>query len=196
VTSGEFPPPGFLCPQGWSCGDIGSPAPAGTQTLGSGSWTVQGGGPDIWGTADAFHFVWQSLAGDGSVIADVTSLSASDPYAKAGVMIRGSTDPGAAYYAAYVSAGNGVLIQTRSAQGVSAVQTASQPGGAPVYLQVTRAGTTFSAETSNDGITWTPLAGSGISIPNLGGATLEGLALTSHNSGQAGTATFGSVSIG
>jgi hypothetical protein len=196
VTSGEFPPPGFQCPQGWSCGDIGAASPAGNQTLTSGSWTIQGGGPDIWGTADAYHFVWQPLPGDGSVNSAVTSLSASDPSAKAGVMIRGSTDPGAPYYAAYVTPGNGVVVQIRTGQAVAATQIATLSGTAPVYLKVTRTGTTFSAATSSDGVTWTPVSGSSVSMPNLGGSALAGLAVTSHNSGVVGTATFGSVAIG
>jgi hypothetical protein len=196
VTSGEFPPPGFQCPQGWSCGDIGAATPAGNQTLTSGSWTIQGGGPDIWGTADAFHFVWQSLPGDGSVSTAVTSLSASDPNAKAGVMIRGSTDPAAPYYAAYVTQGNGVVVQIRTGQAVAATQIATLSGTTPVYLKVTRTGTTFSAATSSDGVTWTPVSGSSISIPNLGGPVLAGLAVTSHNSALLGAATFGSVAIG
>src|SRR5260221_9664927 len=59
---------------------------------------------------------------------------------------------------------------------------------------VGRAGTTFPAYTSADGATWTPVAGSTISLPNLSGAILAGLAVTTH-SGQVNTSVFASVAI-
>src|SRR5260221_7428688 len=59
---------------------------------------------------------------------------------------------------------------------------------------VGRAGTTFPAYTSADGATWTPVAGSTISLPNLSGAILAGLAVTTH-SGQVNTSVFAGVAI-
>ena len=194
ITPGEYPPPGLACPTGWSCGDIGGATPIGGQTLSNGTWTVQGGGPDIWGTADAFHFVWQNLPGDGSVTARVVSQTGSDPNAKAGVMIRGSSDPGAPYFAAYLTP-SGVVVQLRTAQGLSATQLTATAGAAPQFLEITRVATTFTAYTSPDGINWTQIAPP-VSLPNLSGAVQGGLAVTSHNSTQLSTATFDSVAIG
>jgi hypothetical protein len=155
---------------------------------------VTGGGGDIWGTADSFHYVWQTMAGDGSVSAQVISQTASDPYAKAGVMIRDTSDPGSPYYAVYVTPGNGIVVQSRDAAGDNSIQPASiASGSAPVYLQVTRTGTTFSAAASPDGVNWTPVPGSALTLPNLSGAVLEGLAVTSHNTGQLSTVAFNSV---
>ena len=53
----------------------------------SGTWTESGGGGDIWGTADAFHFVAQTLSADGTVTAHVTAQQNTSPWAKAGPMI-------------------------------------------------------------------------------------------------------------
>ena len=72
----------------------GSPLPLGQQTLTGSTWSVSGGGGDIWGTSDSFHLVNQTLAADGTVSAQVTSQTATDPWAKAGVMVRATTDPG------------------------------------------------------------------------------------------------------
>jgi hypothetical protein len=194
ATAGEFQPPG-LCPAGWNCADIGQVAPGpGGQGLSGGTWTVTGGGGDIWGLSDSFHYAWQTMAGDGTLGAQVTSQTASDPYAKAGVMIRASADPGAPYYAVYLTPGNGIAVQSRDASGDNAVQEASLPGApAPAYLQVTRSGTTFTAATSPDGVTWTPVPGSSATLPSLSGPVLEGLAVTSHNTSQLCTATFTGV---
>jgi hypothetical protein len=196
VTAGEYPGPYLACPSGWNCGDIGSVTPAGGQTLSGTTWNVLGGGPDIWGTADAFHYVWQGLPGDGAVSAQVTTQNATDPYAKSGVMIRASTDPGAPYYAAYLTPGNGVIVQTRTAQGTSASQVQSIAASGPIYLEVARTGSSFTAYTSPDGSTWTPIPGSTVAIPNLTGAALAGMAACSHSATASSTTTFNAVTVG
>ena len=192
VTAGEPVPPG-VCPSAWSCADIGTVAPsAGGQTLSGGTWTIQGGGSDIWGAADNFHYTWQPLAADGSISAQVVSQTASSAWAKAGLMMRVSTDPGAPYYAVFLTPGNGIAVQWRQAQAGSSGQTTTT-GTVPVYLQITRTGTTFSAATSTDGVTWTPVPGSTKSMAGLSGALLRGLAVTSHNTGQLSTVVMNSV---
>ena len=192
VTPGEVPPPGLACPSGWTCGDIGAASPAGSQSLSGGTWTVQGGGADIFGTADAFHFVWQGLAAGGSLTARVVSQSASSSWAKAGLMLRATTDPGSPYYAVFSTPAHGVVVQWRATQGGTTGQV-STSGVAPVYLRVVRTGTSFTAFTSPDGVTWTPVPGSTFTLANLSGTLLRGLAVTSHSNGKAGTVVFDSV---
>src|SRR6266705_3579188 len=99
----------LICPAGWTCADIGSPTPTGTQSTSNGTWTVQAGEADIFGTSDQFHYVWQTLAGDGSVSAQVVSLTNTSSNAKAGVMLRLTSDPGSPFYDALVTPGRGVL---------------------------------------------------------------------------------------
>jgi hypothetical protein len=164
--------------------------------LSGGSWSITGGGADIFGTADTFHFVWQSLPGDGSVSANVVSQSPTDQWAKSGVMLRMSTDPGSPYYAVYTTPGNGLTVQARVAQGGNGLQVVDVPGSAPVYLGVTRTGTTFTAFFSSDGVGWTPINGSSTAIPSLSGAVLAGMAVTSHNTTALSTAVFQSVMVG
>ena len=124
----------------------------------------------------------------------MVSQTVSDPYAKGGIMVRDTSDPGSPYYAVYLSPNNGILVQSRDASGDNSVQEASiATGTAPAYLQITRTGTTFAAATSADGVTWTPIPGATVSLPNLSGAVLEGLAVTSHNTGALSTAVFNSV---
>ena len=74
--------------------DIGAPPQAGSLALRGGQrvYTVQGGGVDIWGTSDSFHFDYSSLSGNGSIVAEVTSVEYTSPLAKAGVMFRDSTN--------------------------------------------------------------------------------------------------------
>ncbi|HKT37616.1 MAG TPA: PQQ-binding-like beta-propeller repeat protein, partial [Ktedonobacterales bacterium] len=188
-TTAPIPP--TICPATFSCGDIGAATPTGSQTLSNGTWTIQGGGGDIWGTADSFHYVWQTLAADGSVSAQVTSQSNTDGWAKAGVMLRASNAANAPYYAIYLTPSNGLAVQYRATAGGSAGQAVQvTTTTAPLYLKVTRIGTTFTAYTSPDGVTWTLVEGSTVTLSNLSGSALAGLAVTSHNSSALSTAVF------
>lgn len=181
------------CPLNWSCADIGNPVPSGGQSESNGTWTITAGGNDIWGTTDTFHFVWQQLAGNGVVNAQVASQTNTDPWAKAGVMLRQTSDPGSMYYAVFVTPGNGIVVQYRSSQGGTTSQVMIS-GTAPVYLLVQRSGTTFSAYTSSNGSAWTLVSGSSVTI-NMTGSVLAGLAATSHNSNTLGTMVFKSVNV-
>ena len=130
--------------QVWSGADIGNPALAGSDSLSNGIWTVSGSGTDIGGTVDQFHFVWQSLVSDGGISAQVLTQDNTNVSAKAGVMLRQSTDPSAPFYALVVTPGNGIYVLKRSTQGggVSTVVNLLAVT-VPVYLQVQRGGTTL-----------------------------------------------------
>ena len=195
LTAAELVPAG-QCASGWTCADIGAATPAGSQSVdASGNWTIEGGGGDIWGTFDEFHFAWQQLAADGTVTADVASQTPTDPYAKAGVMLRLTSDPASPYYAVLVTPGHGVTIQYRDAQGDGSTSPAGVGGTVPLYVQITRAGTTYSAATSTDGVTWTLVPGSAMTLANLTGSLQAGLAVTSHVTTSLSTAVFTGVAV-
>jgi hypothetical protein len=159
----------------------------------TGTWTIQGGGGDIWDVADNFHYAWQSLATDGGISARIVSQTNTSVWAKAGVMLRATTDPGSPYYAAFATPSNGIAIQWRSAPAgpTSQVLVAGTP---PLYLKVARSGGSYSAYSSPDGSVWTLVPGSGVS-PGLTGTVLAGLAVTSHTWGVLGAGTFDSVAF-
>ncbi len=74
-------------PNGWTNADIGAPTLAGSTTDNNGTFTVTGGGIDIWNTDDQFQFVSQPQTGNGNVSAQVESQTNTNAWAKAGVMI-------------------------------------------------------------------------------------------------------------
>ena len=83
----------------------------GSASYASGVFTVNGGGADIWGGSDQFNYVSQPLTGNGTIVARVTSQSDTDPWAKAGVMIKQSTTSGSSYALLGVTPGNGIAFQ-------------------------------------------------------------------------------------
>ena len=193
VLGAATAPPG-ACPALYTCTDIGGPTPAGTQNLSSGTWTVGGGGGDISGIADQFHLVSQTRATDGSVTVQLTSQTNTNPWAKAGAVARDSSAAGAAYYGVFVTPGNGIALQWRPTDGAQ-TRSLAFAGTIPTWLRITRTGTSFTAFTSADGATWTPLANSTMTIAALTGTLVEGLAVTSHDTGQLCTVTAPTFTI-
>jgi hypothetical protein len=191
------PAPPVPCPAPWTCADIGSPSPAGTQSFdpNGGAWTIQAGGADITGTSDQFRYVWQTMTGSGSVIANVASQTNTSAGAKAGVMFRASTDPAAPEYSLVVSPAQGIKVQVRKTQGGSTAKLANPAGTTPAWLKISWSGSTYTAYTSADGVTWTLIPGSSINL-SLGTSVLAGLAVTSHHSGTLGTVVMNGVTAG
>ncbi len=195
-TATVTPTPGpVTCAVGWSCADIGGPLPAGGQALANGSWSVQGGGADIWNTSDQFHYVWQTLTGNGTLSARLTNIQPTDPYAKVGLMVRASTVAGAANYIVELTAGHGLYVQDRPSLGANTVSPVNWAGGAPAWVQVKRAANTYTTLTSTDGVNWTTVVGSSVTV-NLGSSVLVGIAVTSHTNGTGTTGTLDNVVIG
>jgi len=55
--------------------DIGSPTYTGSYTYSNGTYTVNGGGADIWSTSDQFNYLYKAITGDVTIIARVASLT-------------------------------------------------------------------------------------------------------------------------
>jgi hypothetical protein len=132
-------------------------------------------GPDGEAVSDKFYFVYQPLAGNGSITARLTSMTGKIayltpnhdpnasgivvvpgivPWAKAGVMIKESTKQGSAYAAMMLTGSHGVRMQDNFTQ-----DTAGSPGGvsaqSPRWLRLTRSGDTLTGYESTDGTRWT-----------------------------------------
>ena len=86
----------------------------GNATFANGTFTVTGSGADVWGTADAFHYAYTPLTGDGTIVARVASIQDVNAWVKAGVMIRESLGRGAAQaFMLVVAPSKGLAFQRR-----------------------------------------------------------------------------------
>jgi hypothetical protein len=97
-------------PAGWQSRDVGGVGMAGQARESGGTFTLKGAGADVWGTADAFHFAYRSLSGDGTIVARVTSIQGTQAWTKMGVMMRGGTGANAAHALMLVSSGKGLAF--------------------------------------------------------------------------------------
>jgi len=183
----------FDAPQNWTAGGADSlslyfqgrmPAFAETAT---GNVLMNAIGTDIWDIADQFRFAYKTLNGNGTMIARVDSLFNSNAWAKGGVMIRQSIEPGSTHAFMALTpggsgAGNGASFQHRLA--ANGVSTNNDNTGAvvtaPYWVKIERNGNNFTGSISPDGTTWTQVGATAQTIP-MTASTLIGLALCSHD---------------
>ena len=178
-------------PSTWLTRDIGLVGQPGSASATSGTFTVSGAGADVWGTADAFRFAYQPLAGDVTITARVASIQGAQAWTKVGVMIRATTHAGSAHAFMLVSLSNGVAFQRRTTSSGTTTSTAAA-GAAPRWVRLSRSGSIITASVSGDGRAWTVVGRETISMPST---ALVGFAVSSHDSTRLATGTFDSVSI-
>jgi hypothetical protein len=183
---------GTPVPAPWSDGDIGSVGIAGNAQYSNGTFTVNASGADIWGSADQFNFVSQPWSGDGSIVAQVSSVTEANAWSKAGVMFRASLTAGSTHAFMLVSAAKGTAFQRRETTGGTSLSTPGSTSAPPRWVRLDRSGNTFTGYESSDGSTWTKVGSDTISMPT---SIFVGLAVTAHDNTKLTTATIGSVSI-
>jgi GH43 family beta-xylosidase len=176
----------------WVGQDIGGSSLAGaTFSTGAGAFTVVGAGADIAGLVDQFHLASRTLIGNGEIIARVAGLEATDPLAKAGVMMRESSAAGArnvlVALAPYTR-----LVQSRPQTSGATTTIATGPVSSP-WLRLARQGDLFTAYSSTDGATWTAF-GPAQTI-SMTTNILVGLAVTSRNTTKLCSAQFSNLQV-
>ena len=135
--------PAGTLPFFWRPSDVGNPGQTGTAAYdaASSTFTVAGGGADIWDTADQFQYVYQAMTGDGTITARVVSQDNTDPWAKAGLMFRDSLASNAVSVAVLLTASNGVAFQRRSSTGGGTTSTVISGVPVPRWVRLVRTGT-------------------------------------------------------
>ena len=191
-TATFTPQTGGTLPSPWGSQDVGGVAAVGSASYANGTFTVNASGADIWGTADEFHYVYQQLSGNGVITARVASLTNTNSWAKAGVMIRETLNANAKHAATLITPGQGVTFQRRTSTGGTSATTTLASVTIPEWVRLERNGTTFTAWHSENGTSWTQIGSVTIS---MGTSVYVGLAVTSHNDGVLTTATVDNVGL-
>jgi hypothetical protein len=177
-------------PAPWADQDIGSVGVAGSAGYASGTFTINGSGADIWGPADAFHYVYQQLKGNGQIVARVVSVQNTYQWAKAGVMIRETLNPNSTNALMAVCPA-GTDFQTRQTTGAGIHTYTLGTPTAPYWVKLVRSGNLFSGYQSSDGVNWILLASDSITMTKT---VYIGLAVTAHDNTLLNTSTFDNVS--
>ncbi len=184
-ASGTLPAP-------WIDVDVGSTGIAGSATYANGSFTINGAGADIWGTADAFNYVYQPMTGDAEIVAKVNSVQNTDVWAKAGVMIRETLTAGSEQALMAITSASGAAFQRRVSTAGASTHTAGASVTAPYWVRLTRKGNVFTGYTSTDGLNWTQVGTDTISmVPGV----YIGVAVTSHTTAALNQSVISNVFV-
>jgi len=175
--------------------DIGETSTKGSVAYDSaaGSWRITASGANIWGTRDAFQYVWTERSGDLHFAADVDWIGkGKDPHRKAGLMIRQNRTPGSAYADVMVHGDGMISLQYREVQDGPTFQIVSAVSGAR-RVQLEREGDfVYFSVAGPDGV-----------LHHAGGSYriafhapyMVGLALSAHDDAVVESATFSNVSL-
>ncbi|MDI6451243.1 LamG-like jellyroll fold domain-containing protein [Anaerobaca lacustris] len=189
----------FASPQSWTGNGadtlvlyVRGNAPA-FQEMADGQILMSAIGTDIWDSADQFRYAYKSLSGNGSIVVRVDSLVRSDGWAKAGVMIRETLEPGSKHAFVAVTPDNGVSFQRRPVAGTTSYNTDVAGIVAPHWVKLTRTGNVFTAQQSADGVTWVDITPTAPVEITMAANVFIGLALTSHNASVSTAAEFSNL---
>lgn len=155
--------------QNWTVADIGSPAEPGSAfSMNPGDIDVRAGGTDIWGAADSFNYVYQQRTGDFDVAVQMTRLDFVTFSTRGGLMVREDLSPGSRNLFVGTYPENGQPQWVASVRSVTDGGTTLAAGNSFIsrvdfafpnaWFRVKRAGNTFTAYYSTNGVDWAQLA--------------------------------------
>jgi hypothetical protein len=175
--------------------DVGSVAEPGAVEFNSktGEYTITGGGGNIWGTNDAFHFVWKQVSGDFVFTANVRFVGTNgDPHRKACLFARQSLAPNAVYADVAVHGAGLTALQYRAAPNGATHEIRSEVSG-PTRVRLEKHGDYFSMSVAAPGEPL-KLDGGYLSVP-MTGDLYVGLGVCAHNNKTTCTAVFSDVEL-
>ena len=185
-------------PSPWVQADIGT-GPAGLSAYAASKFNIESLGSDISGGSDNFRFVFQTLNGDGSIVAKIDQSNKANWSSKVGLMIRESLQPGSAQSMIAKIPLSGVFSQQRNSTnaGMIANSNPSLNGALHIYnlhnwLKITRTGNEITMFCSRDKTNWVEISRETLS---LGTSVYIGMCVTGAFGNYASKAVFDSVSV-
>jgi TolB protein len=176
-------------------GDVGTVSHAGAVEYDPAqkSYRITASGENIWGTADAMHFVWKKVSGDVSLTAEISfTTTTGDPHKKAVLMLRQSLDADAAYADAAAHLSGLTSLQSREAKG-AATHEVQGSLTSPKRMRITKSGQYFYMSMAGEGEDL-HLAGGSMRVA-LQDPFYIGIGVSAHNKDAIETAIFRNVEI-
>jgi hypothetical protein len=161
-------------PSPWLHQDVGTVSVAGAANY-DGTFKIEASGSDIGGTADSLHFAYVPMTGNGTVTARVI-WPLNSQSAKVGVMMRQTLANNSIHASTLLApTWSGTWVTRASVGGSTTVSgTTSLPSPyvvnsrlmMPYWFRIARSGNTFTGSMSPDGVTWTQLGSTSITMSN------------------------------
>ena len=152
-------------PLPWNLDRVGNGNLAGAATYGTGVFTIAGAGI-ISSTADSGTYGWQTLSGDGEIIARVSRLNDTGTGTRVGIMIRESLAANSRQiYLGVDGGGNYQWLRRLNTAGSIAKTTRPAVVGTKIWVRLVRSLDVVSAYQSTDGTTWTKIGKCSVILP-------------------------------
>ncbi len=157
------------------------------------TYTVTGGGENMWFAADAFQFAWAKASGDVALTADVAFVgTGKNPHRKAVLAIRAGLDADSAYVDVAIHGDGLTSLQFREAKGANTheIQTSAT---APTRARLVRRGRYALLYLAARG---EALKFSGAAVRlEFDGPAYVGIGVCAHDKDVSETATFSNVEL-
>ena len=138
--------------------DIGATPAGSTTVIQDGTdYNVTAGGPAIYGTADAFRFLYKPQTGNFDVKVRLASITTAGAIDQAGLMARASLAASSPQVSVTASPNQGFRFKDRDTPGgITNTLTDTAPTPYPnVWLRLVRSASVFTGYYSTDGLNWT-----------------------------------------
>lgn len=187
-------PPATDSFDGWTAIDINNPLAGGQKVISDNAIDMYAAGSDVYGTEDQFRFIYQKLSGDFTLSVTMDSLTFSNTYAKAGIMIRQDLDKDSRFACIDIFPDGQVEMGARPVKGkevwTKVVMGPELPG---VQLKLIRKGNKIERYFACGGSDWDTL--DTVEFENLPKEIYAGLFSTSHDNTTLATSTFRDIKI-
>ncbi|MGA2115574.1 MAG: hypothetical protein ABSH56_12595 [Bryobacteraceae bacterium] len=158
------------------------------------SYKITAGGENVWGTSDAFYFVWKRVSGDVSISADISFANTSgEAHKKAMLMIRQSLDADSAYADVAAHAVGLTSLQSRDEKGGATHEVQANVTAIPKHLAISKRGAYFYLSLAGDGETL-HFAGPAMKVA-LQAPFYVGIGVSAHNKDAIETAIFSNLVV-
>jgi hypothetical protein len=183
---------GSTLPLPWEATTLGSGNLAGSATFSDGAYTVAGSGV-LTGRNDSFGFAWQTLSGDGEIIARIEALDDTGASSRVGVMIRDTLASNSRHVFMGLSGDGDYRWVRRTGFNGNTSTSKSGSGAVPdTWVRLLRAGNTITAFKSSNGSSWTQVGSLSAAFP---ATCYVGLAVASGSQSTLNTSRFSQVAV-
>jgi hypothetical protein len=182
-----------VLPLPWVSVGIGTGMLPGSATYNASTFTQAGSGV-INSTSDRLRYTYQTLTGDGEIVARISGLQNTGSGSRVGVMIRDSLAANSKQIFMGMSGTNTYRWVRRTTTGGGSSTTNSSTGTVPnTWVRLVRSGTMITAYRSTDGAVWTTVGST--TNTTFASTCYIGLAVASGSNTSLNTSQFSNVGV-
>lgn len=184
---------GFSQPLTLSGRNIGNPGVAGFYAVNGEFHVLSANGIGLDARADAFHFAYVPLQGDGELSTRVISVSQQPESVRGGIMLREKLTPDAKFVAQILAPAQETALQWRHSTAAPSALAWGESLPTPLWFRMVRQGSEIFSYHSSDGVHWTLQQSQTVAMAH---DAYIGLFLTAGSEGASCSGIFDQITLG